>query len=51
MELPIYTVDAFTTHPFEGNPAAVCIIKHDQVILQLLLLSCVNSTISVYFVS
>ncbi|KAF6020042.1 PBLD [Bugula neritina] len=30
MELPIYTVDAFTTHPFEGNPAAVCIIKHDQ---------------------
>jgi PhzF family phenazine biosynthesis protein len=24
MQLPIYFVDAFASHPFEGNPAAVC---------------------------
>lgn len=24
MELPLYVVDAFTTSPFGGNPAAVC---------------------------
>lgn len=27
MKLPIYTVDAFTTKPFGGNPAAVCILN------------------------
>ena len=26
MPTPIYTVDAFTAHPFRGNPAAVCIL-------------------------
>jgi PhzF family phenazine biosynthesis protein len=25
--IPIYTVDAFTSHPFSGNPAAVCILQ------------------------
>lgn len=25
--IPIYTVDAFTTHAFSGNPAAVCILQ------------------------
>jgi PhzF family phenazine biosynthesis protein len=24
---PLYQVDAFTTHPFSGNPAAVCILQ------------------------
>ena len=26
MRIPIYWVDAFTDHPFTGNPAAVCIL-------------------------
>ena len=26
MRVPIYWVDAFTDHPFTGNPAAVCIL-------------------------
>jgi len=25
---PIYVVDAFTTSPFHGNPAAVCLLRH-----------------------
>lgn len=25
--IPIYTVDAFTSTPFSGNPAAVCILQ------------------------
>ena len=29
---PMYTVDAFTSVPFEGNPAAVCL---DQVNYQI----------------
>ncbi|MBI2078034.1 MAG: PhzF family phenazine biosynthesis protein [Euryarchaeota archaeon] len=29
MELPIYTVDAFTSRPFRGNPAAVCLPERD----------------------
>ncbi|MDX1978344.1 MAG: PhzF family phenazine biosynthesis protein [Pseudanabaenaceae cyanobacterium bins.68] len=28
MEVQIYTVDAFTRVPFQGNPAAVTVIKH-----------------------
>lgn len=28
MELDIYQVDAFSTRPFSGNPAAVCITPH-----------------------
>jgi PhzF family phenazine biosynthesis protein len=27
MKIPIYTVDAFASKPFEGNPAAVCILE------------------------
>ncbi len=27
VELPIYVVDAFTKHPFAGNPAGVCILE------------------------
>ncbi|XP_067944680.1 phenazine biosynthesis-like domain-containing protein isoform X2 [Watersipora subatra] len=30
MDLPIYTVDSFSSTPFGGNPAAVCIIRHNQ---------------------
>jgi len=26
MKIPIYQVDAFATQPFEGNPAAVCVL-------------------------
>ena len=26
MKIPIYQVDAFTSHVFSGNPAAVCIL-------------------------
>ncbi|RPI17950.1 MAG: PhzF family phenazine biosynthesis protein [Ignavibacteriae bacterium] len=29
MKLPIYTVDAFTSKPFKGNPAAVCILENE----------------------
>lgn len=28
MEIPVFTVDAFTNVPFKGNPAAVCPITH-----------------------
>ena len=28
-EIPIYTVDAFTSSPFTGNPAAVCLLEDD----------------------
>jgi len=27
-QIPFYTVDAFASHAFKGNPAAVCIFKH-----------------------
>ena len=27
MALPLYLVDAFTAHPFAGNPAAVCLLS------------------------
>ena len=26
---PLYIVDAFTDKPFGGNPAAVCLLKHE----------------------
>ncbi|XP_073690095.1 phenazine biosynthesis-like domain-containing protein [Garra rufa] len=29
MEIPIFTVDAFTNVPFKGNPAAVCLIENE----------------------
>ncbi len=28
MKLPLYQVDAFTSQPFQGNPAAVCPLPH-----------------------
>nr|XP_057945637.1 phenazine biosynthesis-like domain-containing protein isoform X2 [Doryrhamphus excisus] len=28
MEIPVFIVDAFTSLPFKGNPAAVCLLKH-----------------------
>ena len=28
MDLPIFTVDSFTEAPFQGNPAAVCIVQY-----------------------
>lgn len=30
MRIPICTVDAFTSEPFKGNPAAVCILEEDR---------------------
>ncbi|XP_030807210.1 phenazine biosynthesis-like domain-containing protein [Camarhynchus parvulus] len=29
MQIPIFTVDAFTNRPFSGNPAAVCLLEND----------------------
>lgn len=29
MEIPVWTVDAFTQKPFSGNPAAVCLLQED----------------------
>ncbi|TRY90537.1 hypothetical protein DNTS_002662 [Danionella cerebrum] len=29
MEVPIFTVDAFTKEPFKGNPAAVCLLENE----------------------
>ncbi|NWU96807.1 PBLD protein, partial [Upupa epops] len=29
MQIPIYTVDAFTNRAFSGNPAAVCLLEND----------------------
>ena len=29
MEVPFWTVDAFTKEPFSGNPAAVCLLEED----------------------
>ncbi|NXL34358.1 PBLD protein, partial [Glaucidium brasilianum] len=31
MQIPIFTVDAFTNRPFSGNPAAVCLLENDLV--------------------
>ena len=30
MAVPIYQVDAFTSEPFRGNPAAVCLLDEEQ---------------------
>ncbi|HHL40336.1 MAG TPA: PhzF family phenazine biosynthesis protein [Deltaproteobacteria bacterium] len=37
MEIPVYQVDAFTSEPFRGNPAAVCIVGEgfDGSLMQL----------------
>ncbi|XP_062852288.1 phenazine biosynthesis-like domain-containing protein 2 isoform X3 [Trichomycterus rosablanca] len=29
MEIPVFTVDAFTNLPFKGNPAAVCLLENE----------------------
>ena len=29
MKIPYYTVDAFTSEPFAGNPAAVCLLEQN----------------------
>ncbi|XP_048799721.1 phenazine biosynthesis-like domain-containing protein [Lagopus muta] len=29
MQVPVFTVDAFTNRPFCGNPAAVCLLEND----------------------
>ncbi|XP_017571293.1 phenazine biosynthesis-like domain-containing protein 1 isoform X1 [Pygocentrus nattereri] len=29
MEIPVFTVDAFTNLPFKGNPAAVCLLDNE----------------------
>lgn len=28
MQIPVFTVDAFTNQPFSGNPAAVCLLEN-----------------------
>ncbi len=33
MEIPVFTVDAFTNVPFKGNPAAVCLIENVSIAL------------------
>lgn len=33
--VPLYQVDAFTTRPFEGNPAAICLVKEDLPVEQM----------------
>lgn len=37
MSLPLFTVDAFTSQPFGGNPAAVCLLREarDEAWMQL----------------
>lgn len=35
MDIPIYTVDAFAKVPFEGNPAAICLVDPEHVICLL----------------
>ena len=36
MKIPIYQIDAFAEHVFEGNPAAVCPLQEwlDDAVLQ-----------------
>ncbi|XP_070823392.1 phenazine biosynthesis-like domain-containing protein 1 [Chaetodon trifascialis] len=29
MEIPVFTLDAFTNSPFKGNPAAICPLMHE----------------------
>ena len=29
VSIPLYQVDAFTSEPFAGNPAAVCLVEHE----------------------
>ena len=29
--LPVFVVDAFTSTPFSGNPAAVCLVTNNYV--------------------
>ena len=31
ISIPIYTVDSFSTEPFRGNPAAVCLVPRGRV--------------------
>jgi len=33
MDIPIFTVDAFTNVPFKGNPAAVCLMENVSITL------------------
>lgn len=32
MDIPIFIVDAFARVPFEGNPAAICLVGPEQVL-------------------
>ena len=36
MDIPIFIVDAFARVPFEGNPAAICLIGPEQVLFLLI---------------
>ncbi len=35
MRIPILQIDAFTSDPFKGNPAAVCVVLGGQAITVL----------------
>lgn len=45
MEIPVFTVDAFTNLPFKGNPAAICPLMHVSKTFywQYLMLQTVNT--------
>ena len=34
-ELAVFTVDAFSSHPFSGNPAAVCLLPFEVTITDI----------------
>lgn len=36
MDIPIFIVDAFAREPFEGNPAAICLVGPEQVLFLLI---------------
>lgn len=41
--LPMFIVDAFTSAPFSGNPAAVCLLTADHVTIQYTCIYSVDS--------
>lgn len=46
MDIPIFIVDAFAREPFEGNPAAICLVGPEQVLF--LLIDCSKFSILMY---
>lgn len=46
MEIPVYTIDAFTNLPFKGNPAAVCPLMHVSKNIRLMYSNVIMQTFS-----